>query len=146
MPPRSRSKPRGHKFNRGSFIVQQHFRRPIWRRPANELGVRAWAVDAAPTVKTHPLRAARIAIMHTWLNTQAEGWWRLEFDRLKIPYTYFSTQTVSKEADLRSKYDVIIFAPGAGGNPQTIVSGRADVWQSSAVESHPANSESGANR
>jgi hypothetical protein len=42
--------------------------------------------------------------MHTWLNTQAEGWWRLEFDRMGIPYTYISTQVVSRDADLRSKY------------------------------------------
>jgi hypothetical protein len=113
----------GHKFDRGSFVVRNIPSADV-ARAATELGLRIWAVDAGPTVKTHPLRAARIAIMHTWLNTQAEGWWRLEFDRLKIPYTYFSTQTVSKDADLRSKYDVIIFAPGAGGNPQTIVSGR----------------------
>jgi hypothetical protein len=61
--------------------------------------------------------------MHTWLSTQSEGWWRLEFDRLKIPYEYISTQTASKTADLRAKYDVIVFAPGIRGNPQTIVSG-----------------------
>jgi hypothetical protein len=81
-------------------------------------------VAAAPAIKTHPLRAARIAIMHTWLNTQAEGWWRLEFDRLQIPYSYISTQAISKIADLRASYDVIVFGPGAGGNPQTIVNGR----------------------
>jgi hypothetical protein len=113
----------GHKFNRGSFVVRNIASADL-AKAVTELGVRVWSVDAAPVVKMHPLRAARIAIMHTWMNTQAEGWWRLEFDRLKIPYTYFSTQTVSKDADLRSKYDVIIFAPGAGGNPQTIVSGR----------------------
>ena len=61
-------------------------------------GVRAYAVAAAPSVKTHPVQAARIALMHTWLSTQDEGWWRLEFDRLKIPYDYISTQTVSKDA------------------------------------------------
>src|SRR5450432_4258432 len=61
--------------------------------------------------------------MHTWLSTQGEGWWRLEFDRLKIPYDYISTQTVSKSGDLRSKYDAIVFAPGVRGNPQSIVSG-----------------------
>jgi len=75
-------------------------------------------------VKTHPLRAARIAIMHTWTNTQAEGWWRMEFDRLKIPYSYISTQTASKDDSLRAKYDVIVFGPGAGGNPLAIVNGR----------------------
>src|SRR5262249_21937836 len=85
--------------------------------------IRAFAVAAAPSVKTHPVRAARIALMHTWLSTQSEGWWRLEFDRLAVPYDYISTQTVSKIADLRAKYDVIVFAPGVRGNPQAIISG-----------------------
>ena len=113
----------GQKFNRGSFVVRNVASADL-AKAAGELGLKVSAVDAAPAVKTHPIRAARIAIMHTWLNTQAEGWWRLEFDRLGIPYTYFSTQTAAKDADLRSKYDVIIFGPGAGGNPQTIVAGR----------------------
>jgi hypothetical protein len=113
----------GHKYNRGSFIVSGISSDDL-AKAGSELGVRAFATDAAPSVKTHPLRAARIAVMHTWLNTQAEGWWRVEFDRLKIPYTYISTQTASKEADLRSKYDVIVFPPGAGGNAQAIVNGR----------------------
>jgi len=85
--------------------------------------VQVYAAASAPSVKTHPARAARIALMHTWLGTQAEGWWRVEFDRMKIPYAYISTQTVSAANDLRSKYDVIVFAPGVRGNPQTIISG-----------------------
>jgi hypothetical protein len=113
----------GKKFNRGSFVVRNVSTDDL-RKAAAELGVQVWAVDAAPTVKTHPLRASRIAFMHTWVNTQAEGWWRLEFDRLGVPYDYISTQKVAAESDLRSKYDVILFAPGAGrGNPQTIVTG-----------------------
>src|SRR5258706_11619861 len=71
----------------------------------------------------HSVKAPRIALMHTWLSTQAEGWWRLEFDRLKVPYSYISTQTVSKTPDLRAKYDVIVFAPGVRGNPQAVVNG-----------------------
>jgi hypothetical protein len=112
----------GHKFNRGSFIVKNIDAGEL-SRAGTELGIRAWAAASAPSVKTHPVRAARIAIMHTWLATQSEGWWRVEFDRLKVPYKYISTQTVSKDSDLRSKYDVIVFAPGVRGNPQTIVSG-----------------------
>jgi hypothetical protein len=112
----------GHKFNRGSFIVRQVAAGDLGKAAA-ELGVQAYAVATAPEVKTHPARAARIALMHTWLSTQSEGWWRLEFDRLKVPYDYISTQTASKTADLRGKYDVIVFAPGARGNPQAIVSG-----------------------
>ncbi len=112
----------GKKFNRGSFIVTNVPADDLAKAGA-ELGIQAHAAAAAPTVKTHPVRAARIAIMHTWLSTQAEGWWRLEFDRLKIPYDYINTQTVSKTGDLRSKYDVIVFAPGVRGNPETIIEG-----------------------
>ncbi|HEY1337928.1 MAG TPA: M14 family zinc carboxypeptidase [Bryobacteraceae bacterium] len=112
----------GRKFNRGSFLVSGVDAGELAKAGA-ELGVRAYAVSPAPQVKTHPVHAARIAMMHTWLGTQAEGWWRLEFDRLKIPFDYISTQTVSRTPDLRSKYDVIVFAPGVRGNPQTIIAG-----------------------
>ena len=112
----------GRKFNRGSFIVKNVAAAEL-AKAGTELGVEAYAVAAAPAVRTHPVRAARIALMHTWLSTQSEGWWRLEFDRLKVPYDYISTQTVAKTGNLRSKYDVIVFAPGVRGNPQTIISG-----------------------
>jgi Zinc carboxypeptidase len=112
----------GHKFNRGSFIVRGVTSADL-AKAGEELGVKAYAVDAAPQVKTHPLRAARIALMHTWTSTQHEGWWRLEFDRLKVPYDYISVQTVAARGDLRSRYDAIVFPPAGRGNPQSIVSG-----------------------
>jgi hypothetical protein len=113
----------GKKFNRGSFVVRNAAAADL-SKAAAELGVQAYAVAEAPSVKTHPLRAPRIAMMHTWSSTQAEGWWRLEFDRLKVPYDYISTQTVSKASDLRSKYDVVVFGPGGGrGNPQSVING-----------------------
>ena len=62
-------------------------------------------------MKTHPARAARVALMHTWISTQDEGWWRLALDQLGVPFTYISTQDVANDADLRSKYDVILFPP-----------------------------------
>ena len=43
--------------------------------------------------------------MHTWLYTQTEGWWRMAFDKLHVPFTYISTQTAAKDADLRAKYE-----------------------------------------
>jgi hypothetical protein len=49
--------------------------------------------------------------MHTWINTQDEGWWRLAFDQLQVPFDYISTQDVARDDTLESKYDVIIFAP-----------------------------------
>ncbi len=77
-----------------------------------KLDLQAVELDAMPSARMHDVASLpRIAFMHTWLSTQTEGWWREAFDFLSIPYSYISTQTVSKEADLRSKYDVIVFAP-----------------------------------
>ena len=76
----------------------------------------------APTVKTHPVRAARIAMMHTWLTTQDEGWYRVGLDHLQVPFTYISTQDVSRDPNLKSKYDVILFAP-VGRGAQAIING-----------------------
>jgi len=78
---------------------------------------------AAPSVATHAVTAPRIAFMHTWLATQTEGWWRYAFDKEGIPFDYISTQTAAKEADLRSKYDVIIFAPVGRSSTLDILNG-----------------------
>lgn len=104
----------GQKFNRGSFIIKNVSADELGKT-VNELGIRATATDSAPTVKTHAVKVPRVAVMHTWLTTQDEGWWRLEFDRHKIPYDYISTQDVSKDSNLNAKYDVIVFAPVGRG-------------------------------
>jgi hypothetical protein len=111
----------GTRFNRGSFIVKNVAAGDM-QTAASQLGLQATAAGAAPPVKTHPVRAARIAILHTWLSTQDEGWWRHAFDDAHVPYTYVSTQQVAKDDGLNAKFDVIIFPP-VGRNPQTIVNG-----------------------
>ncbi|TAL82996.1 MAG: hypothetical protein EPN74_15020 [Rhodanobacter sp.] len=68
-------------------------------------------------------RFPRIALMHTWLNTQTEGWWRMALDQLHVPYDYISTQDVAHIANLRDKYDVILFAPVGGVSDQQIIDG-----------------------
>jgi len=111
----------GQRYARGSFIIRGLASAEL-DRAARELGLKVTATAAAPGVTTHPVRAARIALMHTWASTQTEGWWRLAFDQLQIPYEYISTQEASRDANLRAKYDVILFPPG-GGNAQSIVQG-----------------------
>jgi hypothetical protein len=111
----------GQSFGRGSFIIRGVSPGDL-DRVTRDVGLTAYAISAAPSVKTHPARAARVAILHTWLNTQTEGWWRYAFDQLGIPYDYISTQDVAKSADLNAKYDVILFPP-AGGNTQAIIEG-----------------------
>jgi hypothetical protein len=112
----------GQKFNRGSFIVRNVAEGDL-RKAVGELGLHAVALPSEPSVKTHPARAARIGLMHTWINTQDEGWWRLALDQLSVPFTYISTQDVTRDGDLRSKYDVILFPPVGRASSQTIISG-----------------------
>ncbi|HEY2931927.1 MAG TPA: M14 family zinc carboxypeptidase [Acidobacteriota bacterium] len=113
-------------FNAGSFIIRTEGNpsdlRSRLEQVVRELGLAAHALDKLPSVKSHDLSAPRIAILHTWTNTQNEGWFRIEFDRLQIPYSYISDQVVRNTPDLRSKYDVIIFPP-LGGSAQSIVNG-----------------------
>src|SRR5689334_8498090 len=88
--------------------------------PANNADTafaKAWWADAS---KPKP----RIAVLHTWLRTQDEGWWRLALESLGVPYTYISTQQVAKMPALREKFDVIVFPPTGGNNAsQEIVNG-----------------------
>jgi hypothetical protein len=78
--------------------------------------------DAIPVAKSHALRTPRIALMHSWLNTQDEGWWRLALESMGVPYEYISTQDASADANLRATYDVILFPP-VGRSPQDLVNG-----------------------
>jgi hypothetical protein len=111
----------GQKFARGSFIIRGVSSSDL-DAATKDLGLRARAIASAPGVKTHPARAPRVAILHTWLGTQTEGWWRQAFDKEQIPYDYINVQEVSRTPELKAKYDVIIFPP-AGGSGMSIIDG-----------------------
>ena len=116
----------GQQYNAGSFIIKTEGNPSDLRTQLDaattEYGVNAVAVDKAPEVKTHELATPRIAIVHTWTSTQNDGWFRMEFDRLGIPYKYISVHEIRDTQNLRGKYDVILFPPG-GGSAQSIVNG-----------------------
>jgi hypothetical protein len=111
----------GQKFNRGSFIIRKASTDEM-QKAATDLNIQIYAVSDAPAVKTHAIKPARIALLHTWLDTQNEGWWRIAFDKLQVPYAYISTQDVATDEHLKEKYDVIVFAP-IGVPPNAIVEG-----------------------
>ena len=118
----------GQKFNRGSFVLRSANRAQL-SEAVTALGLKANALTALPNVKTHPVRAARMALVHTWLSTQTEGWWRQALDNLGIPYDYISTQAIAKIADLNSRYDVILFPPvGYASSSTAIINGLPSAW------------------
>ena len=135
-------------FNAGSYIIKSEGNptdlHDKLEAAVTDLGLTAVAADAVPTVKTHDVGLPRIAILHTWQNTQNEGWFRVEFDRLHIPYSYISDHTVRDTPSLREKYDVIVFPP-VGGTAQSIVGGiplRGDPvpWKASVLTPNMGNS------
>jgi hypothetical protein len=113
----------GRSFKRGSFLIRGVAAPDLEAVAGKALGLRLHALTAMPAVKTHPARAARVALMHTWQSTQTEGWWRMAFDRVGLTYDYISVQDVAADANLRAKYDVIIFGPGGGGG-LAVIEGR----------------------
>ncbi|MFC1500668.1 hypothetical protein ACFL6T_06615, partial [Candidatus Zixiibacteriota bacterium] len=86
-------------------------------------GFTAWGVNELPDVTTHRMEIPRVALMHTWQNTQSEGWVRVALDFEGIPYDYISVHDIRDTPDLRSLYDVIIFGPSSS-NAFSILDGR----------------------
>ncbi|HEX3102704.1 MAG TPA: M14 family zinc carboxypeptidase, partial [Pyrinomonadaceae bacterium] len=111
-------------FNPGSYVIKAEGNpadtAARLAKTAGDLGLNVTAVDKAPEVATHAVGTPRIAFVHTWTNTQNEGWYRVEFDRLGIPYDYISDQTLGRTPNYREKWDVIIWGP-VGGSAQSIV-------------------------
>ncbi len=104
-----------------------------------ELGVDALRVRKRPDVPTFPVRAPRIAIVHSWTDTQTEGWYRLAFDQLDVPYDYISVQTIPQIDRLKDRWDILLFAPDIG-DPEDLVEGiyaTAPVpWQTTSLTPH----------
>jgi hypothetical protein len=103
----------GRRFAPGAIIIANANRDQI--EPAlRELGLTGVAVDmSTAAVRTHDLDVPRIGYIHSWGNTQDEGWVRAALDFYKIPYTYFGENEVARR-DLRAQFDVILWPHGGG--------------------------------
>jgi hypothetical protein len=116
----------GRKFRAGSFLLKPGDNPKDLEKVLDEAGKKyGFAVTAAgavPDVPTHEVGAPRIAVVHTWQNTQNEGWLRIALDESGIPYHYVSVHAIRDNPKLRDKYDVIIFGPSSP-DPMSIVNG-----------------------
>jgi len=65
---------------------------------------------------------ARVALVHTWLSTQDEGWFRLAFESAGVDYSYVSVHELRDNPNLRDRFDVIVLSP-TRGTAQSIVNG-----------------------
>ncbi len=131
----------GRKFRAGAFIIA-NAERGVLEPSLKTLGLSALAVSSAPAVKTHELDIPRIGYVHSWANTQNEGWVRAAFDTFGVPYTYFADITL-RAGNLRQKYNVIVF-PHVGGSAQSQVSGIARTGSPLPYKKSPATPNLGA--
>jgi hypothetical protein len=104
----------GQKFHAGALVIAAGGgdQRSQLEAAAKELGLRVHGTSSDVTVARNAVSVPRIALMHTWVNTQNEGWFRLMLEEWKIPYTYISDQTVRNTPNLREQFDVILYPPG----------------------------------
>ncbi|MDH5316320.1 MAG: hypothetical protein OEW44_07550, partial [Gemmatimonadota bacterium] len=96
----------GESFPAGTFLVRDS--RGTATQAVKALGLKAVAVGEAPAVRARTLTLPRIALMHTWRETQNEGWVRYAFDMMGVPFTYISDQRLRTPGALDG-FDVVVF-------------------------------------
>jgi hypothetical protein len=104
-------------FSAGTFIVTGEGA----REAIVALGLDLTAVSAAPGVTAHEITRPRVALMHTWRETQNEGWVRYALDRMGMPYAYISDQALRRPGALDG-IDVVVF-PHSGARGGSLLNG-----------------------
>jgi Zinc carboxypeptidase len=75
---------------------------------ARELALDFESAAAAPDVARHDAPLPRLAVWHTWDDTESVGWIRYTLDQQKIPFAYIRDDDI-RAGQLREKYDLILF-------------------------------------
>jgi Zinc carboxypeptidase len=106
----------------GTFLLENT---ATTREAVSRLGLKGTAVATMPAVRSHAIQLPRIAFIHTWIETQNEGWVRHALEEMGVPFTYMSTQRL-REPGLLDRYDVVLF-PHVSASATQIVNGRSMV-------------------
>ena len=110
----------GRTWPAGTFIVEGNADGA--NAGVRTLGLMGTRVGSAPSVERHAVQLPRVALMHSWIETQNEGWVRFAFDQLGIPFTYMSDQALRRPNAL-DRFDVVVF-PHVRGSAASILNGR----------------------
>ncbi|MDO8502459.1 MAG: M14 family zinc carboxypeptidase [Gemmatimonadaceae bacterium] len=110
----------GANYPAGTYIIENA---PASAREAvMALGLTAASSASPITVAKHATSVPRVALMHSWLETQNEGWVRFAFEQMGIPFTYISDQQLRKAGTL-DRFDVVVY-PHVSGPVTALVNGR----------------------
>ena len=124
----------GVKYPAGTYIINKVD--DATRNAVKSLGLNGVAAGEAVSARRHSIHLPRVALMHSWLETQNEGWVRYAFDQMGVPYKYISDQSLRRPGTL-DKFDVVVF-PHVNGSPNALVNGRPMIgppipWKKSAL-------------
>jgi hypothetical protein len=98
----------------------------VARELAGRYALPVSAQPSAPRGPTHAVDLPRVAIYHTWFDTQDEGWARYTFEQLGVPYTSIDKDDL-RRGRLRQRFDVVL-VPSVRGDLQRIVHGHDRKW------------------
>ena len=106
-------------FNAGTFVIREEDNPEVDLGAVLDLagaehGFTAHRTRSELDVALHETRIPRVAVMHTWTNTQDEGWLRFGLDEYGIPFDYISVHEVRDNPELASDYDVIVMGQHRG--------------------------------
>lgn len=90
---------------------------------ASEFGLDLRA-GSPETKHKHDVKLPRLAVYHSWVDTQGEGWARYTLEQKGIPYTSINKDDLIK-GDLRQSFDAIII-PHQRGSLNTFINGIDD--------------------
>ena len=110
-------------LNTGSVLIKG-LKKDDADKLAEQFGVDIMAVKTVPSVKQHPVILPRIAVYHTWYDTQDEGWTRYTLEQYKIPYTSLDKDDL-RMGGLHERFDVIII-PRINGSASDFINGISD--------------------
>jgi hypothetical protein len=112
----------GREYPAGSWVVSggRGLARAL-AEVAAELGLDFDSAAARPDVPLHALDLPRLAVLHTWSDTQGTGWVRLLFDQSGIRYTLINDDDV-KQGKLERRFDVILY-PHTWDSLQRVIQG-----------------------
>jgi hypothetical protein len=104
----------------GTYVIEQAS--SAARDVVTALGLNGTLTGNAISVARHAISLPRIALMHSWLETQNEGWVRYSFEQMGIPFTYISDQRLKNPGAL-DRFDVVMF-PHVSGQVTSLLNGR----------------------
>ena len=127
----------GVSYPAGTYIVENA--NAASRDAIAALGLIGVTSGSPITVGKHAVSVPRVALMHSWLETQNEGWVRFAFEQMGIPYTYIADQNIGK-ANALDKFDVVVY-PNVSAPVTAIINGRpmsgpAIPWKKTAAYPH----------